>query len=655
MSWTLRYNGMEKSLADWGLNNPVRTLVSQGRDLLTFCADGALADSAPVFPFHADVTLYRDRSQNADGTYWGGIGWFSGKVIAVPSRGTPGAESLSYKIAGPWWYLENYTFLQAYRNVFLGYSTGIVQPQYGQKYSSHLFLNQGFATTGAVNPWVKITTGQQILEVLNWVLMPFTNQNVAAPFQIGMVTPDADAPIDEVRDLTCAEVIHKLLRWTPDAVTWFDYSTSPPTFHCRRRSELTGALVGMVNDVLESFSILPRQDLQAPSVRIFYETVISVNGQATLSLAEDHYPDPLPVDPQSQFATLQFTIDLQGLQSTVATGVLGVDGLNPTDPSWWISKHPQLDSTDSRAGIQSFSIDPNSLERIPNPPTDSHGNAVADKGYTLELTSGQIADWMNKDAQRMTIKIRANITFKNGTALKNQLLSYQCLTTNASAGVYQSQNISAYPEPLPVGLAKVIYDAISPLQYQGSAVLVEDECSGRVTVGKTLDLAGSSTAAWATMNSLVQRVTEELATGRTTVDFGPPGYLTAGQLVDLLRVSRARNIRSNYSMRPQGSSNASSGSISLGRQMPEKNSIPGVIPPNPQVVSENADGTGGNITCLAAGGDASIVLSGARGFGSINLQLSAAGGHSMNIRPLSVCQDGVPGTIYVLASAFIAS
>jgi hypothetical protein len=29
-----------------------------------------------------------------------------------------------------------------------------------------------------------------------------------------------------------------MLRWSPDAVTWFDYGTSPPTFHCRRRGEL---------------------------------------------------------------------------------------------------------------------------------------------------------------------------------------------------------------------------------------------------------------------------------------------------------------------------------------------------------------------------------------------------------------------------------
>lgn len=72
----------------------------------------------------------------------------------------------------------------------------------------------------------------QIIEALNWALKPFATSG-QFPFQIGTVSPNVDCPIDEVRDITCAEVIHKMLRWTPDAVTWFDYSTSPPTFNCK--------------------------------------------------------------------------------------------------------------------------------------------------------------------------------------------------------------------------------------------------------------------------------------------------------------------------------------------------------------------------------------------------------------------------------------
>ncbi len=72
----------------------------------------------------------------------------------------------------------------------------------------------------------KINTGQQIIEALNWARQAARHEAMAAPpFQIGEVTPALDVPIDEVRDITCAEVIHKMLRWSPDAVCWFDYTT----------------------------------------------------------------------------------------------------------------------------------------------------------------------------------------------------------------------------------------------------------------------------------------------------------------------------------------------------------------------------------------------------------------------------------------------
>ena len=145
---------------------------------------------------------------------------------------------MNYRVAGPWWYLENLVFQQPYQNIFLGYSVAgdPTSPAiFGQANSSHLFLNQA----SVPNALQKITTGQQIIEAVNWALKPFITAGITPPFQIGAVTPSADVPIDEVRDITCAEVIHKMLRWSPDAVTYFDYSTSPPTFNCVRRADMT--------------------------------------------------------------------------------------------------------------------------------------------------------------------------------------------------------------------------------------------------------------------------------------------------------------------------------------------------------------------------------------------------------------------------------
>ncbi len=237
MNWTIAYNGAEKTIANSGITRLQRTLVSLGVDELAFEADGTLADAAPLFPHGATLTLWRNRAIDSAGNCSDGTTWFQGLVIQVPRAGAPDAESMAYRVAGPWWYLDNLTFQQAYQNIFLGYAVANdpTTAIYGTASSSHLFLNQA----PVANALQKISTGQQIIEALNWALLPFVNAHLTPPFQIGSVTPNVDVPIDEVRDITCAEVIHKMLRWSPDAVTWFDYTTSPPTFNCKRRSDMT--------------------------------------------------------------------------------------------------------------------------------------------------------------------------------------------------------------------------------------------------------------------------------------------------------------------------------------------------------------------------------------------------------------------------------
>jgi hypothetical protein len=89
--------------------------------------------------------VWRDRTLAGDGAFTGGETWFQGIVIQVPRVGAPDAESMAYRIAGPWWYLENLTFQQAYQNIFLGYAVAgdpTTPAVFGAANSSHLFLNQ---------------------------------------------------------------------------------------------------------------------------------------------------------------------------------------------------------------------------------------------------------------------------------------------------------------------------------------------------------------------------------------------------------------------------------------------------------------------------------------------------------------------------------
>ena len=72
-----------------------------------------------------------------------------------------------------------------------------------------------------------------------------------------------------------------MLRWSPDAVTWFDYTTSPPTFHCDARANLeTQPLALNGGDLIRDLRVNPRYDLLTPYVLINYEQTTTVNGQS---------------------------------------------------------------------------------------------------------------------------------------------------------------------------------------------------------------------------------------------------------------------------------------------------------------------------------------------------------------------------------------
>jgi hypothetical protein len=206
--WTI--NG--KTFAEARLANLQRTLISQAQDTVTMTADGESFDATDAYAFGSTVTIHRD-----------GVQWFQGRVVRIPRAGDPAAESLTYELAGPWWYLDNLVFQQQWR-VTNGVTTDLIPT-----FKSRVILGQKLTPTG----YEKMDIGEQIREALNWAI------SNGAPFQIGTIVPNMIVPYSEVMDRTCAEIVKTMLRWAPDAVTYFDYSTVPPTLHIKRRAQCT--------------------------------------------------------------------------------------------------------------------------------------------------------------------------------------------------------------------------------------------------------------------------------------------------------------------------------------------------------------------------------------------------------------------------------
>ncbi len=97
-------NGVEKSVADWGLCGLTRERINQMPDMVTFRAEATPSDADPIFAHGSTVRLFQN-----------GTPWFYGRVVQVPGRASAKAEEQLYRLAGPWWYLENLVFQQTWQ------------------------------------------------------------------------------------------------------------------------------------------------------------------------------------------------------------------------------------------------------------------------------------------------------------------------------------------------------------------------------------------------------------------------------------------------------------------------------------------------------------------------------------------------------------
>jgi hypothetical protein len=242
---------------------------------------------------------------------------------------------------------------------------------------------------------------------------------------------------------------------------------------------------------------------------------------------------------------------------------------------------------------------------------------------------------------------------------RRQTIKCQVLATDAVSGVYQQRSVASSGEDAAefAGLAESIYGDLNTLSWDGSLVLVEDECSGSIGVGMRVNLSGGPTG-WAGMYALVQAVSEEVEAGRTVVELGVNRHLSAGQLVDLLRVNRSRNTLTITQNRSTGSGveaqlpgNLAGANTTEGSRLKSESSVTGLDEDDRigQVKLEGAE-AGTNlprviIQRLGSAGAADATA------GSILLELGRAFGKEIRLREAKVCYpDGEEALVMVLAS-----
>jgi hypothetical protein len=625
---TITYSGTEKSLADWGISSCQRQVSNQAGDNVAF--DMMLAaDAADPFPYGAQITVQIGRTTSdvnpinptlppAGATYAGGTVWFVGYRVETFRSADPAMEKLAYKFAGPWeFFFERLVFQKLWATwngvaqvadwrsqVILGQSvnaligpadtvsgssaTNLMSIAQQIKEICQYIISETIAAYGSAQ--IQADTNTYVNDGENWDLYETPTDHCLIPDFIagfavsGKSSGSANintvlrAPLDSVNDITCAEAMRRMLRWIGaigSPVTWFDYTTSPPTLNISTRDQLPAITLPFVGQSA-AFKIKRRDDLIPAAITLKFRIqsssgVTVVNDIATTisgSVVEGigltgllQSPAQLVAgDPSTTnlggttntalssasrtFAAPTTTIDMEGGQSlsgTIAcvTADIGDPGTDTTAKTFWTTLFPELADVTSLALYDATSA--------PATVVDDTGSSISLDTYSYRLTDGQVAPWMAAESgPGMTIQATVKAKFKyaeqatdgsSSVTAKNAPFhekTAKITLTNLPGGTY---GVTSVGEVVPYGLAGYIYNIEKIPQYEGTFTLQETEITDQCPMGNNLNLSGSLTE-WTIMNACVQSISYDLSAGKTVLTFGPAGHLGARDFVERLRVNR---------------------------------------------------------------------------------------------------------------------
>ncbi len=548
MPWSLTLNGTAKTFAEWKVNTVQLHRSNLQADILTFINPRRRFDDDELCGF-GDEAILTDPD---------GVVWFKGTRQIVDREATTSQHQI-YQFIGPWRFLAENVFQQLWG---------------GSLYTSHLILNS------------------HIGHIIKTVL----DRAIAQGADLQYVQADLDAltalPVaNEITGQLMETVILNALQFAPDVQSRFDYSTTPPTLRFQKRDALAAVSLRLADYDDSSMpavlvqSLRSRPDLQVPSVKINYETIVTTDGVQTMVPGVEIWPVGATGLEDGAFTD---TVILQGRTTTNIFGEIECQTIDPTNLEW-LKQHIHT-LRDPRVTVLAYPTTLAAIERL-----DEDGNAipVGDR-LPRELIFGTIAAWMRHDNddpvlyQRETFRVK--ISYQSiddadaGAAdqvtvdVKDDVLfTFELVTTDAPDGVtaYSAIQDIDFGDPPISGLARYLYEALNPLQYDGSLVLQERECSGAVNLGHVLNLYGSR-AEYQAMRALIQRITYNIDSGTTNAIFGPPAHLTLGALLALFERFRTSRRWTNPDTQETGEVGGDdSGDLRLGKATANTNTIPG--------------------------------------------------------------------------------
>ena len=539
---TLEYNSIERSFDDWGISRPVRSVRNRGLDEFSFDVDGDFL-AVDSWPWGAKIIVRIERSGS-------GTSWTGGKIDFVGyrvnhSRGADAAaERRRYAFDSAWgFFFEQLTFQQAYKS-------------WNNATQTNETLTRTQIVLGQAASGNRQGLNDQIKEIVSWVVNQTATEYGSPQIQLGDSYPDGWIPFDAINNITCGEALERCLSWIGGDgahAVWIDYDTSPPTLHCKARSNLAAVSLEATG-MPERLDIARRDNMIPAAVSIKYRVKVKDGANTYTRICEDIASEHgagyttidgsfvnisgAPTIEQLRADALRFgavvqTFDFEGPAINQILGTLTTVPFKPTSLAFWRVFCPELEQ-----------FDPTTLALVPNSDDGdlvTYSDPLASDSLVYAVTSGSVGGFMGDPAlvQKVTVTACFSGTILTGDGRRAQIVhvqpkQIQIILTNVAGGTYYTSNEG---EEIPFGLAAQVYAAETPAPYAGTYVLSEVDYSGRIGIGNVLNLLGG-VEDWESMRALIQSVEIDYTEGRTVLTFGPAKHLGAGDLIKRLRAER---------------------------------------------------------------------------------------------------------------------
>lgn len=420
-------------------------------------------------------------------------------------RGTDRVEDVT--VEGPWGLMARLVFLQQWK---VSTSSGLADV-----YASHIVLNQ------AVDGTPQNMTAQ-VREIANYAssLCGFTyaQNNIDAGSQ--------QLPPDEARDITCAAAIMRTLRFFPQTVCRFDYSTATPTFHVsmpppqptaasylasipktQRNYTRTAHPVVGVDISTQGWDVVTGDDDVDSTLRTFsHQTAGDVNSIDTLHVF-------MPLERGSTSTTWE-SLDVET-----------IDGDTYKNLNFWIQHHPALAGY-STTGTNKVEWDSNASPAV----------TPVNLPYP-RLTSTTVGDLRRFGLNAEVVRMTANVKLTTPDKEETQVLTLDWVCTNATTRTYtrQTGSSSTAGETLPAGLAAAI------LEQRGGELMAEDMT---IRLGDSFPTLGDADVQGGQALYL-QNFEVDCYDLTAQLHFGRPEFLSPEDMRDLLLGFRQRAFASN--------------------------------------------------------------------------------------------------------------